>query len=88
MDWKVPFDTDIHFLENCLNSTSPEDLAQTLISSDEVEFAALSRQNIIANDAVVKGVLASWQTISISVWEFCSALPDTTLYLRECTQVS
>lgn len=88
MDWITPFDTDILFLEYCLSSTSPEDLAHTLISTDEVDFSALSRQNIIANDALVKGLLASWHTLSISVWECCSALPDITPFLRECAQVS
>ncbi|KAJ5155654.1 hypothetical protein N7492_008457, partial [Penicillium capsulatum] len=87
MDWETPFDTNILFLEYCLNSTSPEDLAHTLISTDEVDFARLSRQNIAANDVVVKRLLASWHTVSISVWECCSALPDVTLFLRECAQV-
>lgn len=88
IDWKTPFDTNILFLEYCLSSTSPEDLAHTLISTDEVDFAGLSRQNIVANDVVVKGLLASWHTLSISVWECCSALPDITPSLRECAQVS
>lgn len=88
MDWKDPFDTEILFLEYCLSSSSPEDLAHTLISSDEVDFAGLSRQNILANDAAVNNLLASWHTLSISVWECCSALPDITTSLRECAQVS
>lgn len=88
MDWKMPFDTDIRFLEYCLNSTSPEDLAHILISTDEVDFSALSRQNIIRNDVVVKGLLASWHTLRISVWECCSALPDITPTIRGCAQVS
>lgn len=88
MDWKSPFDTGILFLEHCLSSSSPEDLAHTLISSDEVDYAGLSRQNILANDAVVKSLLANWHILSISVWECCSALPDITPSLRECAQVS
>lgn len=88
MDWKSPFNTEILFLEYCLSSTSPEDLAHTLTSTDEVDFAGLSRQNILANDAVVKGLLANWHILSISVWECCAALPDITLSLRECAQVS
>lgn len=88
MDWRSPFDTEILFLEYCLSSSSPEDLAQTLISSDEVDYAGLSRQNILANDAVVKSLLANWHNLSISVWECCSALPDITPSLRECGQVS
>lgn len=88
MDWKTPFDTEILFIEYCLSSISPEDLAHTLISTDEVGFARLSRQNILANDAVVKDLLANWHALSISVWECCTALPDITPSLRECAQVS
>lgn len=88
MDWRTPFDTDILFVEYCLSSISPEDLAQTLISTDELDFAGLSRQSIVTNDAVVKGLLASWHSLGISVWDCCSALPDITPSLRECAQVS
>lgn len=88
MEWKQPFDTAILFLEDCLNSTSPVDLAGTLTATDEVEYADLTRQSIIAEDAVVKRILANWHILSISVWECCSALPDMAPYLRECAQVS
>ena len=89
MDWNQPFDTSIIFLEDCLNSTSAIDLARTLTGADEVDFGDLTRHNLIAEDAVVKRLLANWHILSISVWECCSALPDMmTPYLRECAQVS
>ncbi|KAJ6117920.1 hypothetical protein N7523_005736 [Penicillium sp. IBT 18751x] len=59
MDWKSPFETKIRSLGYSLGSSSPECLAHTLISTDEVDFTGLSQQNIIANDAVVKGLSAS-----------------------------
>lgn len=88
MEWQQPFDTGILFLEDIINSTSPVDLAGTLTNTDEVEYADLTRENIIADDALVKRLLANWHILSISVWECCSALPDMASYLRECAQVS
>lgn len=87
MDWGTPFNTEILFLENYLSSTSAKDFAYNLISADEIKFGGLLRQNIIANDAVVGSLLASWHTVSISVWESCSAFPTIALFLGECAQV-
>ncbi|KAJ5162179.1 Guanine-nucleotide dissociation stimulator CDC25 [Penicillium capsulatum] len=86
MDWKQPFDTTIVFLEDCLNSTSPVDLACTLTNVDEVDYTDLTRESLVAEDAVVQRILANWRILSTSVWECCSALPDLTPYLRECAQ--
>ncbi|KAJ5819874.1 hypothetical protein N7474_005465 [Penicillium riverlandense] len=86
MNWKVPFDTSISFLEYCLTSTTAGDLAHTLTSTDEVDFAGLSRTNLVAEDAVVKQLLANWRTLSASVWECCSALPDLIPHLQDCAQ--
>jgi hypothetical protein len=88
MNWKIPFDTSIAFLEYCLTSTTAGDLAHTLTSTDEVDFAGLSRTNLVAEDAVVKQLLANWRTLSTSVWECCSALPDLIPHLQDCAQVS
>lgn len=88
MDWRVKFNTDIPFLEDCLTSMSAMDLARTLTSTDEIDFASLSRQNILAEDALVVRFLADWRALSGSVWECCSALPDLIPYLQECAQVS
>lgn len=88
MNWKLPFDTSIAFLEYCLTSTTPGDLAHTLKHTDEVDFAALSRTNLVAEDAEVKHLLANWRTLSTSVWECCSAMPDLIPHLQDCAQVS
>lgn len=88
MEWHLPLDTSILFLEDCLNSTSPKDLAGTLTGTDELVFSGLSQQSILANDGFVRGVLTNWHNLGISVWECCAALPDMVPFLRECTEVS
>ncbi|KAF3390480.1 hypothetical protein F1880_009165 [Penicillium rolfsii] len=87
MEWHVPLDTSILFLEDCLNSTSPKDLARTMTGSDELEFAGLSRQSIVANDDQLRGLLANWHVLSMSVWECCAALPEMVPFLIECAEV-
>ena len=88
MDWKTPFDTTLSFLDDCLVSSSAADLARTLARADKADFSQISRQSLVTEDAVVQRLLANWHTLSISVWECCSALPDLIPYLRECAQVS
>lgn len=88
MEWYLPLDTSILFLEDCLNSTSPKDLARTMTGTDELDFSGLSRQSILANDNFVRRLLTNWHDLSISVWECCTALPDIVPFLRECAQVS
>lgn len=88
MEWHVPLDTSILFLEDCLNSTSPKDLARTMTGTDELDFSGLSQQSILANDTFVQGLLTNWHGLSIAVWECCAALPDIVPFLRECAQVS
>ncbi|KAJ5668270.1 Guanine-nucleotide dissociation stimulator CDC25 [Penicillium maclennaniae] len=86
--WHAPFNTEILFLEDCLNSTSAMDLARTLTGTDEMDFSSLSRQSIVADDVVVKRLLGNWHSLSVSVWECCSSLPDIMIpYLRECAQI-
>lgn len=88
MDWKTPFDTTLSFLDDCLASSSAMDLARTLTRADKVDFSQASRQSLVTQDAVVQRLLANWHTVSMSVWECCSALPDLIPYLRECAEVS
>ncbi|KAJ5154582.1 uncharacterized protein N7500_010021 [Penicillium coprophilum] len=88
MDWKTPFDTSIPFLDDCLESTSPTDLARSMRVLDEHHFAELTRQSLITEDAVVKRLQIQWRALSASVWECCAALPDLLPYLQECTRVS
>jgi len=88
MNWKTPFDTSIPFLEDCLTSSSPTDLAQNMKSLDEHHFAEITRQALLTDDAVVRKSLAHWQALSVSVWECCCALPDLIPVLQECAQVS
>ncbi|KAJ5118895.1 Guanine-nucleotide dissociation stimulator CDC25 [Penicillium atrosanguineum] len=88
INWHAPFNTEILFLEDCFNSTSPMDLARTLTGTDEIDFSSLSRQSIVADDVVVKRLLGNWHSLSVSVWECCSSLPDIMIpYLRECAQI-
>lgn len=88
MDWKTPFDTSIPFLEDCLIATSGSDLARSLKALDEHQFAEMSRQNLVSEDVLVGKLLRHWQTLSVSVWECCLALPDLIPHLQECTLVS
>lgn len=88
MNWKTPFDTSIPFLEDCLTSSSPADLAQNMKSLDEHHFAEITRQTLLTDDVAVKKLLVHWRALSISVWECCCALPDLIPILQECTQVS
>ncbi|KAJ5396897.1 hypothetical protein N7509_005010 [Penicillium cosmopolitanum] len=84
--WDRQFDASYPFLEDCLGSSSPSDLARTLTTLDKGDFAHLTRSSIIAHDETTKGILANWEDLTVSVWECCSAIPDLTLYLRECAQ--
>ncbi|KAJ9490422.1 hypothetical protein VN97_g2856 [Penicillium thymicola] len=86
MDWKTPFDTSIPFLDDYLESTSPTDLARSMRGLDEHNFAELTQQSLIAEDAVVRKLLLQWRKLSISIWECCAALPDLIPYLQECAQ--
>lgn len=88
MEWSLQFDTAIPFLEDCLSSTSAANLARTLTSTDEIDFAELSRQSLVSEDAVLKRSHANWRALSISVWECCYGLPDLIPHLQECAQVS
>ena len=88
MDWRTPFDTSIPFLDDYLESTSPTDLARSMRGLDEHHFAELTRQSLIAEDAVVGQLKVQWRELSVSVWECCAALPDLIPYLQECAQVS
>lgn len=88
MDWKTPFDTSIPLLEDCLTSTSATDLARSMSGLDELHFAEMSQQMLVAGDAVVGNLLTHWQTLSISVRECCAALPELVPFLQDCAQVS
>jgi hypothetical protein len=88
MDWKTPFDTSVPFLEDCLISTSGSDLARSLKALNEHQFAEVTCQNLVAEDAVIGNLLWHWQMLSVSVWECCLALPDLIPHIQECTQVS
>jgi hypothetical protein len=88
MDWKIPFDTSIPFLEDCLTSSSPADLALNMNGLDEHHFAEITRQTLLTDDATVRKLLVQWRALSVSVWECCCALPDLIPVLQECAQVS
>lgn len=88
INWKTPFDTSIPFLEDCLTSSSPTDLALNMKGLDEHHFAEITRQTLLTDDAAVKKLLLHWRALSISVWECCCALPELIPFLQDCAQVS
>ncbi|CAG8043419.1 unnamed protein product [Penicillium salamii] len=86
MNWKTPFDTSLAFLEDCLTYSSPMDLALNMKGLDEHQFAEITRQALVTDDAAVRQLFVNWQTLNISVWECCCALPDLIPYLQDCVQ--
>ncbi|CAG8081885.1 unnamed protein product [Penicillium olsonii] len=86
MDWETPFDTSLTFLEDCLTYSSPMDLALNMKSLDEHQFADVTRQKLVTDDAVVRQLFAHGRTLSVSVWECCCALPDLVPYFQDCIQ--
>lgn len=87
MNWNEYFNTDITFLEDVLASTSAEDLASTLTSTDESLFSGLSQQNIMSESPTVRQITTEWHLLSMAVWEVCSGLPEYMEYMQECIQV-
>jgi hypothetical protein len=88
MSWSQPFDVDFTFYEDLTGSTSAADFAHTLTKLDRHNFSNLQPQNIMAEDAVLTRLLNQWETLSIAVWECCTALPDLIPYIQDCVQVS
>ncbi|XHG09339.1 hypothetical protein AWENTII_012406 [Aspergillus wentii] len=86
MNWNKAFDTDATFIEDLLASTSALDFGRTLTTFDESTFAELNEQSIVTNNSAVKGILVQWDSLSMAVWECCSALPDLTPYILECLE--
>lgn len=87
MDWIQPFDIDFSLYEDLTGSTSAADFARTLTNADERSFSALTPQQVIAEDPVVTKLLSKWESLSIEVWECCTALPDMIPYIQDCVQV-
>ncbi|CAG8241246.1 unnamed protein product [Penicillium salamii] len=84
MNWFAPFETSLPLLEDCLSS-SATDLATALTQTDKCLFERLSRDTLIAEDAMVLEPLIHWQVLSNSVLECCSGLSDLVPYLQTCT---
>lgn len=87
MNWNEYFNIDIAFLEDVLASTSAEDLASTLTSTDEGLVSGLSQQTIMSDNAAVRQITTEWHLLSMAVWELCSGLPEYIEYMQECIQV-
>ena len=81
MNWIQPFDIDFSLYEDLTGSTSAADFARTLTNADERSFSALTPQQIMAK------LLTKWESLSIEVWECCTALPDMIPYIQDCVQV-
>ncbi|CAG8229898.1 unnamed protein product, partial [Penicillium nalgiovense] len=86
MNWFAPFETSLPLLEDCLSS-SATDLATALTQTDKCLFERLSRETLIAEDAMIVEPLIHWQVLSNSVLECCSGLSDLVPYLQTCTLV-
>ncbi|CAG8906835.1 unnamed protein product [Penicillium nalgiovense] len=84
MNWFAPFETSLPLLEDCLSS-SATDLATALTQTDKCLFERLSRETLIAEDAMIVEPLIHWQVLSNSVLECCSGLSDLVPYLQTCT---
>ncbi|KAJ6117961.1 hypothetical protein N7523_005712 [Penicillium sp. IBT 18751x] len=88
LDWQAPFNTELPFLRDLLDSTSATDLAYSLTSTDVTEFSKLSGQSLVVDNVEVQNLLKNWHSLSSSVWECCSSLPDIVIpYLHECAEV-
>lgn len=87
MDWHQPFNIDISFVGDLLDSTSPVDLARALTDSDMKAFANLASQNITDEDDVTQ-YFTKWHSRSVVVWEYCSAFAESVERIQELTQVS
>lgn len=88
MDWNESFDTTVTFFEDVLASTSAVDLARTLTTTDEGHFSELDEQGLMSESPVARQIVVEWHTLSMAVWEVCSALPDLIPSIQECVQVS
>lgn len=86
MDWIQPFNVDFSLYEDLTGSTSAADFARTITTVDERSFSALTPQQVMAEDAAVKRLLTEWESLSIDVWECCTALPDMIPYIQDCVQ--
>lgn len=87
MNWNEYFDTSVVFLEDVLASTSAEDLAGTLTSTDESHFSELNQQGVMPESPMAWQINTGWHFLSMAVWEVCSALPELIGYIQECVQV-
>ncbi|PKY07835.1 hypothetical protein P168DRAFT_3216 [Aspergillus campestris IBT 28561] len=86
MDWTRPFNVAFSFLEDLLDATSPVDFARTLTSADEEQFATLTPQSFVTQDATANNLMKRWEMQSIDVWECCTGLPENIAYIQECLQ--
>ncbi|OJJ84264.1 uncharacterized protein ASPGLDRAFT_66532 [Aspergillus glaucus CBS 516.65] len=86
MDWYERFDTTVTFFEDVLASTSAVDLARTLTTTDEGHFSELDERDLMTEGPVARQIIVEWHTLSMAVWEVCSALPDLIPYIQECVQ--
>ncbi|KAL4863783.1 hypothetical protein BDV12DRAFT_22373 [Aspergillus spectabilis] len=85
MNWFRPFSVSFSFLEDVLNSRSPEDFARNMTSADEEGFASLIEEGSF-DHSVANRLAVQWEALSIGVWECCKALPDQIEYIQACLQ--
>ncbi|KAE8354249.1 hypothetical protein BDV28DRAFT_131347 [Aspergillus coremiiformis] len=86
MNWVQPFNVDISFYEDLTGSTSAADFARTITNADERSFSAITPQQVMTEDAVFQRLLLKWESLSVDVWECCTALPDMIPFIQDCVQ--
>ncbi|KAL5332826.1 hypothetical protein BJX70DRAFT_406907 [Aspergillus crustosus] len=85
MNWTRHFSVSFSFLEDILESTPTNDLAGTLTSNDEKEFAKLFEDQTF-DHSMAKRLALRWEVLSIEVWECCKAVPDLIEYIQSSLQ--
>lgn len=88
MNWTQPFETRLPFLEDVFLSTDTHDLARILTSTDQASFVGLTRQDIVNGSPRAKKLQENWQSLSMEVYECCSAVPEIIPYFQETMEVS
>ncbi|PYH92686.1 hypothetical protein BO71DRAFT_356806 [Aspergillus ellipticus CBS 707.79] len=86
MNWTRPFGVEFTFLEDLLGSTSGADFAHTITNYDVRAFTGLSQKSFVEPDGFIKGLLTQWETLSTTVWECCTGLPDQIGNIQDCVQ--
>lgn len=88
MDWHKKLDTQVPLLNSLLSSLSATDFARSLTRSDESKFSQLSREKLMGEqNPTVEALHERWSTLSMNVYECCTALPEIVPYIQQSAEV-